>query len=123
MRAIGIKKLKLKDERSRRVNDAVLADVMREGSLPTRSGSTRSCRVTHSDPARMLLGRIAMVELTRPVLARALEPFPGVTRTLDALHLASMCFVRNSDPSLAVATYDERLARAASGLKFKILRP
>ena len=64
-----------------------------------------------------------MVELTRPVLARALEPFPGVTRTLDALHLASMCFVRNSDPSLAVATYDERLARAASGLKFKILRP
>lgn len=83
----------------------------------------RKLLATHSDSARMLLGRIAMVELTQPVLARALEPFPVVTRTLDALHLASMCFVRNSDPSLAVATYDERLARAARSLKFKILRP
>ena len=78
---------------------------------------------THADAARTLLARIGMVELTTPVLSRALEPFPVAVRTLDALHLASMCFIRESDPNITVATYDERLARAAHALKFKILRP
>ena len=45
---------------------------------------------SHGDHVRELLGRISLVELAPPVLARALEPFPTQVRTLDALHLASM---------------------------------
>lgn len=45
------------------------------------------------DAARALIGRVALIEMTPPVLARALEPFPISVRTLDALHLASK-FVR-----------------------------
>ena len=32
---------------------------------------------SHGDEVRTLLGRIALVELSLPVLARALEPFPS----------------------------------------------
>lgn len=49
---------------------------------------------SHADEVRSLLGRVALVELSPPVLARALEPFPKPVRTLDALHLASMEFLR-----------------------------
>ena len=51
-------------------------------------GLTRS----HSDEAHALLNRIAFIELSPPVLTRALEPFPKPVRTLDALHLASIDF-------------------------------
>jgi len=50
------------------------------------------------------------------VLARALQPFPLPVRTLDALHLASIEFVRGHNQSIALATYDERLAAGASAL-------
>jgi PIN domain len=42
---------------------------------------------THADDVRSLLSRVALVELSPPVLARALEPFSKPVRTLDALHL------------------------------------
>ena len=47
---------------------------------------------SHGEHARWLLGRLALVELVSPVLARAREPFPAPVRTLDALHLATMEF-------------------------------
>jgi predicted nucleic acid-binding protein len=50
----------------------------------------RNLTRSHSDEARAVLNRIAFVELSPPVLARALDPFPRPVRTLDALHLASM---------------------------------
>ncbi len=42
-------------------------------------------RLTHShaEPARLLLGRVAFVELSRPVLARALEPFPVAPKLIQ----------------------------------------
>ena len=49
---------------------------------------------SHADEVRSLLGRLALIELPPPVVARALEPFPKPVRTLDALHLASMDFLR-----------------------------
>ena len=36
-----------------------------------------------------------MVEMVPPVLKRALEPFPTPVRTLDAIHLAAIEFIRS----------------------------
>lgn len=72
---------------------------------------------SHGESARVLVGRVALVELAPPVLARALEPFSRPVRTLDALHLASMEFLRAHNQLITLATYDDRLARAARDLK------
>jgi hypothetical protein len=47
------------------------------------------------------------------VLARALEPFPTPVRTLDALHLASIEFLRARKQDVRLACYDDRLTAAA----------
>jgi hypothetical protein len=54
-----------------------------------------------------------MVEMVGPVLARALQPFPVPVRTLDAIHLAAMEFVRAQRQSVQLASYDARLLSAA----------
>jgi len=69
------------------------------------------------EAARQLLGRVAMLELAPPVLARALEPFPLAVRTLDALHLASLEFLRERGQTVSLATYDRRMATAAEALE------
>jgi predicted nucleic acid-binding protein len=63
-----------------------------------------------------LIDRLTLLELTPHVLARALQPFPLPVRALDALHLASIEFVRGRNQSVALATYDDRLAAGASAL-------
>jgi predicted nucleic acid-binding protein len=75
---------------------------------------------SHGEAARDLLGRIAMVELHLPVLARALEPFPVNVRTLDALHLATVEFLRGCGQRVELASYDERLTEAARKLGIRI---
>ena len=75
---------------------------------------------SHADEARALLSRLALIELAAPVLARALEPFPKPVRTLDALHLASMDFLRKQGQSVTVASYDDRLIHAARALRFPL---
>jgi predicted nucleic acid-binding protein len=76
---------------------------------------------SHGEPARALLSRVAFVELTRPVLARALEAFPIPVRTLDALHLASAAFLRERGLDIALASYDDTLVRAARALDLPIV--
>jgi len=78
---------------------------------------------SHGEQARALLARLSFVELVTPVLARALEPFPKPVRTLDALHLASAHFLGSRDPSLALATYDAKLADAANAMGLPTLEP
>jgi predicted nucleic acid-binding protein len=75
--------------------------------------NARKLAATHGDEARELLSSVALVELAPPVLARALEPFPIAVRTLHALHLATLIFVRGEGSTVHLATYDERLAAAA----------
>jgi uncharacterized protein len=60
-----------------------------------------------------LLMRIGMVEMTRSVLAKALEPLPIPLRTLDSLHLATMDFVRAQGGTVELASYDHRLVSGA----------
>jgi hypothetical protein len=61
-------------------------------------------------------GRVALLDLTSVELARALEPFPVPVRTLDALHLASVAFLRNHRRDVALATYDDQMLAAARAL-------
>lgn len=75
---------------------------------------------SHGDDVRALLARVALVELAPPVLARALEPFPRPVRTLDALHLASMEFLRAHGQVVTLASYDSRLVGAAKDLAIPV---
>ena len=77
---------------------------------------------SHSDEVRALLSRLALIELAPPVLARAVEPFPKPVRTLDALHLASMDFLRKQGQLVTVASYDNRLIDAARSLRFPLFK-
>ena len=71
---------------------------------------------THGEPTRILIGRIDLIELSPPVLGRALEPFPVPVRTLDALHLATIEFLRGNGQSVELASYDLRLNAAAGAV-------
>jgi len=76
--------------------------------------------ISHGGRARGLLARVNLTEITELTLARALEPFPVAVRTLDALHLASMEFLRRNGASVELASYDNRLLTAASVLGVSI---
>ncbi len=75
---------------------------------------------SHGDEARALIGRVALIELAPPVLARAVEPFPAPVRMLDALHLASIEFLRGRGQTVELASYDDRLAAGARALKIPL---
>ncbi len=80
----------------------------------------RELASSRGEAARMLLGRLAFVELAQPVLRRALEPFPGTVRTLDALHLASVDFLRRQGQDVHIATYDRRMSEIARRLDWPL---
>lgn len=80
----------------------------------------RELTATHSRLLELLLKRITILEMVAPVLDRALLPFPGKVRTLDALHLASAEFLRAQGEAVAIASYDTRLVTAARQLGFEI---
>jgi predicted nucleic acid-binding protein len=75
---------------------------------------------SHGDAARALIAGIALIELAPPVLARALEPFAAAVRTLDALHLASIEFLRSRRQKVELASLDQRLLAAARSLGIPI---
>lgn len=75
---------------------------------------------THGDAARRLVDRVDLVEMSSSVFGRALLPCPKPGRTPDALHLATLDFLRGQGLELEIATYDQRLAVAAVGLGFPL---
>jgi predicted nucleic acid-binding protein len=96
--------------------ETIASSRLLEYELWTRLNA-RKLGQSHGEAARLLVGRIALLELVQPVLARALEPFPVPVRTLDALHLASLEFLRSQGASVELASYDERMLEAAHKLK------
>jgi predicted nucleic acid-binding protein len=70
---------------------------------------------------RALLAGIELIELSEPVLARALEPWPTPVRTLDGLHLATIDFLRRQGEVVELASYDNRLLGAARALDIPIV--
>lgn len=81
----------------------------------------RDLATSHGETARQLLGRVSFVELSPLVLGRALEPFPEPLRTLDALHLASVEFLRERRLDVRLATYDRRLVGAAIAMSIPLV--
>ena len=71
---------------------------------------------SHGDMLEILLSRVSLIELSPSVLARALKPFPVSVRTLDALHLATIEFLRARRDDVELASYDDRLVEAARAL-------
>ena len=80
----------------------------------------RGLAKSHGEHARELLHRVALLELAPTVLARALDAFPVAVRTLDALHLASLEFLRAQRQEIQLATYDSRQAAAARRLRIPL---
>jgi hypothetical protein len=78
--------------------------------------NARGLGASHGEIARRLLERLALLELLPNVLAWATEAFPEPVRTLDALHLASIEFLRERGQAIELASYDVRLIAAARGL-------
>lgn len=76
---------------------------------------------SRGESARLLLGGLSFLELARPVLARALEPFPTPVRTRDALHLASLDFLRTQGQEVTLATYDGRQRDTARRMGIEVL--
>jgi predicted nucleic acid-binding protein len=75
---------------------------------------------SHGELLRGVLACMATVELHPSATARALEPFPSPVRTLDALHLSAIEYLRAQQQDVALATYDDRLAAAARKLKIPL---
>jgi hypothetical protein len=75
---------------------------------------------SHGESARELIARVSLLELSPTVLARALEPFPAPVRTLDALHLASLEYLRGQRLRVSLATYDGRMLELARRLEIPV---
>ena len=101
-------------------NETLVASRLLEYELWTRLYA-RKLAESHGDAARGLIGRIAMLELSPPVLARALEPLPLPVRTLDALHLASCEYLRSQGQTVALASYDRRMTDVARAMDVPVL--
>lgn len=76
---------------------------------------------SHADDARDLIARVALLEMIPEVLERARTPFPVPLRTLDALHLASIDFLREQRQEVQLASYDQRLITAAKRLGINLI--
>lgn len=71
---------------------------------------------THANVASTLLLGVEALEMNRPILSRVLEPWPAPVRTVDALHLATLEYLRRQGEMVELASYDGRLIAAAQAL-------
>ncbi len=102
-------------------NETLVASRLMEYEVWTRLHA-RKLADSHGEPARGLIGQIAFLELSPPVLERALEAISGPVsvRTLDALHLASCEYLRDQGQSIALATYDRRMRAIARAMNIPL---
>ena len=82
----------------------------------------RGLAESYGEAARWLIGRVALLELSPSVLARALDAFPGpgALRTLDALHLASCAYLVDHGQGIALASYDRRMNTVARAMEIPL---
>lgn len=95
--------------------DDLVASRLLEYELWTRIHA-RDLDRSHGDLVRLLLARVSLLELHPDVLQRATRPFPGPVRTMDALHLGSVTFLRERGRDVRLATYDRRMRGAAEAM-------
>ena len=101
-------------------DESLIASRLLEYEVWTRINARRLSQ-SHGDLVQALLVRIALVELVSPVLTRALEPFPLPVRTLDALHLSSIDFLREQGQAVQLASYDDRQRACAVALQIPLI--
>ena len=75
------------------------------------------------DHADRLLGAVALVPMTEPLLAAAETVAPDTVATLDAIHLVTAVQLAASGAVGAVMTYDARLAAGAEHHGLDVLAP
>ena len=82
----------------------------------------RGLTESYGEAARWLIGRVALLELSPSVLARALDAFPGpgALRTLDALHLASCAYLAEHAQQVTLASYDKRMNAVACAMNIPL---
>ena len=69
-----------------------------------------------------LLEAVEVVDVGRPVLRRASEPFPTPLGTLDAIHLSTAIAWRDArNADLTMATHDRALATAARSVGLAVI--
>jgi predicted nucleic acid-binding protein len=71
--------------------------------------------------AREVLGRIALIDVDRRILATAAALEPRDLRTLDAIHLATALTIR--EDLEIVVTYDRRLQAAVERAQIDVAAP
>ena len=96
--------------------EPLISSPLIEYEIWTRIHARKLAR-SHAEQVRALLGRLALMEVAPPVLARALEPFPNPVRTL-----ASMDFLQKQGQSVTLASYDDRLINGARALRFPLYK-
>lgn len=100
-------------------SESLVSSRLLEYELWTRINA-RKLANSHGEAVRAMIARVAILELAQAVLTRALEPFPVPVRTMDALHLASMDFLRSKQQTVALASYDNRMVDAAQAMGFDL---
>ena len=80
----------------------------------------RSLAHSHGEAAQGIVGRLTLLELSPRVLARALGAFPIPLRTLDALHLASLDYLRGQRQAVELASYDRWMTAAARAMDIPV---
>jgi predicted nucleic acid-binding protein len=88
----------------------------RRGSLSEAEVAARRTAVYR------LLESVEVVDVGRPVLRRASEPFPTPLGTLDAIHLSTALAWRDArSADLTMATHDQALATAARSVGLQVI--
>ena len=100
-------------------NDALISSRLLEYEVWNRIHARQLTR-SLGETAQSLLEHIELIEMTQTVLARAIDPFPIAVRTLDALHLATIGFVRSQGHSVQLASFDRRMIAAARALGIEL---
>jgi predicted nucleic acid-binding protein len=100
-------------------NQTLIGSRLVEYEVSTRLNNLRISAAA-METATMLLQRIALIELVPEIVRRARDKYPMQVRTLDALHLASIQFLREQGVHLELATYDVRMREAAVKLKIPL---
>lgn len=99
--------------------ESLVSSRLLEYELWTRAHA-RGIASEAAEGIRSIVNRLALLELLPNILSQAPEPFPLPVRTLDALHLASIHFLRTRDPTLDLATYDGRMRDVAERMEIPL---
>lgn len=82
----------------------------------------RGLDASHGGITGQLLAGVSLLELAGPVVEAVTNEVPRGVRTLDALHLAVLLFLRSQGAAVQLATYDRKLRAGAEALDFESYR-